>query len=271
MPELPEVETVKNSLYPIIGKKILSINTSGKKFRITPPANFCNLLLNKRITDLTRRSKYILIHLEDENILVIHLGMSGKILLNTETHNNKHNHLEIDLTGDNRLIFNDARRFGLYTVIPGSEINTHNLFKNLGVEPLTPALNPGYLHKIFKNRAAPIKPLLMDASLIVGVGNIYAAESLFRAKISPLRAAKSLNEGEIATLCEMIKIILFEAIESGGSTLRDYVRSSGDIGYFQHKFKVYGRVGQECYICEEVILNNKMAGRSTFYCPKCQS
>ncbi|AIF80616.1 formamidopyrimidine/5-formyluracil/ 5-hydroxymethyluracil DNA glycosylase [endosymbiont of Acanthamoeba sp. UWC8] len=270
MPELPEVETVKNSLYPIIGKKILSINTSGKKFRIAPPANFSNLLLNKRITDLARRSKYILIHLEDNNILVIHLGMSGKILLNTEPKSNKHNHLEIDLTGDSKLIFNDARRFGLYTVIPESEINTHNLFKNLGVEPLTPALNQDYLHEIFKNRSAPIKPLLMDASLIVGVGNIYAAESLFRSQISPLRAAKSLNKEEITTLCEMIKVVLLEAIESGGSTLRDYVRSSGDIGYFQHKFKVYGRVGQECYICEEVILNNKMAGRSTFYCPNCQ-
>ncbi len=270
MPELPEVETIKNSLSPIIGKKIVSIKTSDKKFRVAAPKNFKDLLINQNVVKISRRSKYILIHLSNDYILVIHLGMSGKVLLDVKLKSTTHNHLEINLNNDATLIFNDPRRFGLYTAINQSELHLHKLFKNLGVEPLTDGFNPNYLYNILKKRAAPIKSLLMDASIVVGVGNIYASESLFRANISPLREAKSLTTAEISALCNSIKIVLLDAIESGGSTLKDYVKSTGDVGYFQHKFQVYGRNGKKCYICKTQILNNRIAGRSTFHCPTCQ-
>lgn len=273
MPELPEVETVKRGLEKQIqGKRIKNVIVGDKKLRVEYPKDIARIIQNQKISSLDRRSKYLLINLESENILVIHLGMSGKILFKDPQLKKfgKHDHFIVNFTDDSQIIFNDPRRFGLVTLIEKKKMNEHKLFKDLGLEPLTKGFNGKYLKEIFANKAQPIKLAIMDATNLVGVGNIYASEALFRTKIDPKKGAGKIKLDKLEELSENIKIVLSEAIKSGGSTLRDYVRSDGDVGYFQHSFKVYGREKEPCVSCRTSIKRIVQQGRSTFFCPQCQ-
>ncbi len=270
MPELPEVETVVRGLRDqIIGKKVKEIVLSDKKLRKQYPSNFSDIV-GSRVVSVERRSKYILITLNDNNVIVVHLGMSGKLLFGSKIPENKHDHVKISLGSEN-LVYNDPRRFGLVTLIPVNDLENDELFCDLGIEPLTEQFDYKCLKKLVKNKTGNIKTFIMNAKYIVGVGNIYASESLFYAGIDPLRQPKSLTDVELQKLVLNIKKVLQAAINSGGSTLRDYVRSNGDVGSFQHEFAVYGKKGKPCKTCGTKIEIIKIAGRSTFFCGKCQS
>jgi formamidopyrimidine-DNA glycosylase len=277
MPELPEVETVVRYLKRIEGRVVADVSTSGAKFRIKPNPDFLEEACGAEIVYVIRKAKYIIIHLSNARSMIIHLGMTGRLLLLDQPQDEpaKHDHLTISLKGGDAsryccLVFNDARRFGLYDLVETKKLDQYPLLANLGKEPLADDFTAEVLAGIIKGRFAPIKSTLMNANLIVGVGNIYASESLFRAKIHPLRSASSLSEQEIKLLFLKIREVLLDAIESGGSTLRDYVRSDGDIGYFQHSFNVYGKSEKPCISCGNQIQMVRIAGRSTFYCNSCQ-
>jgi formamidopyrimidine-DNA glycosylase len=270
MPELPEVETIKLGLSPvIIGKSFTQIWQRRKNIRIDFPPNFSSILENTTIIDVTRRAKYLLIHLDNNKILVMHFGMSGKIFMGKQD-SFLHVHASFLLNDNTEIHYYDPRRFGLITIINMDEIDSHKLFINLGIEPLTDYFNANYLLKKFKNKNTNIKQALMDNNIAVGVGNIYAAESLFKANISPLRPASSITLLELEKLCEAIKIILQNAINAGGSSIRDYQNIDGDLGYFQNMHQVYNRYGQRCNICDTIIDKVTQGGRTTFYCKTCQ-
>lgn len=271
MPELPEVETVRRGLEPALtGQTIRSVELRRKDLRIPFPVDMRTRLEGAAILTVRRRSKYLLVE-TGKDTLIIHLGMSGRILL--EKHGylaKKHDHVLLGFSDGTLLVFNDARRFGLMTLCPTAELDNHKLFAELGPEPLSDDFSAEYLHSALKARNSPIKTALMDAKLVVGVGNIYASESLFRSFIHPARKTSSLTKKEASLLVPTIREVLQEAIDSGGSTLRDYVRSDGDLGYFQHKFRVYGRENKPCLTCATPIERLQQQGRSTFFCPRCQ-
>ncbi len=269
MPELPEVETVVRGLRDqIVGKKIQGVVLSDKKLRKQYPSNL-SAIAGSRVVSVERRSKYILITLNNNDVIVVHLGMSGKLLFGSKIPENKHDHVKISLGSEN-LVYNDPRRFGLVTLIPANDLEKNELFCELGIEPLTDEFDYKYLKKLVKNKTGTIKTFIMNAKYIVGVGNIYASESLFYAGIDPMRKPSSLTDSELKKLVDSIKKVLIAAIDSGGSTLRDYVRSNGDVGGFQHEFAVYGKKGESCKLCGTKIAMVRIAGRSTFYCNKCQ-
>lgn len=273
MPELPEVETVCAGLRStILNKKITNAENLRPNLRIPFPVNFSQQLRGKTVSSVERRAKYIIITLDDETVVIAHLGMSGKMIVynNLQNERKKHDHAVFQFENGMEMVFNDARRFGLITFSDTANLNKHELIVNLGLEPLEENFGGESLYKILQKKSTPIKTTIMDASLVVGVGNIYACEALFRSKINPEKKSNTLTEKQCDLLAENIKIILSEAIKSGGSTLRDYVRSSGDSGYFQHSFKVYGRAGDDCYVCSNKIKRMKQSGRSTFYCDVCQ-
>lgn len=273
MPELPEVETVKRGLEKqIIGKIIGKVLTSDKRLRFEYPKGLEKSLLGQKIYALKRRSKYILIELTNDKILIMHLGMSGKILFKDKSYKklDKHDHFILKFTDDDQIIFNDPRRFGLVDIVESKKLDSHKLFKDLGIEPLTAEFNGKHLKDIFRNKEQPIKLAIMDSHNLVGVGNIYASEALFRTKLNPKISAGKIKLEKLDELTENIKIVLKEAIKSGGSTLRDYVRSDGDVGYFQHSFKVYGRENQPCFTCKTPLKKITQQGRSTYFCPNCQ-
>jgi len=271
MPELPEVETVKNGLTPITNAQIKQVITRRDGLRYKFPDNLVDMLEGAIITKVWRRAKYLVIDLDNANSLIIHLGMSGKILLGQPQEFKKHDHFILDFEDGQQLVFNDARRFGIVDIVKTDELAQCKYFNHLGPEPLDNNFNAGYLAAALANKKAAIKVAIMDQEIVVGVGNIYAAEALFRSKINPTKPANKINESKLALLVDNIKVILQEAITSGGSTLRDYVRSSGDMGYFQHQHYVYGREGKPCRICDTPIKRIVQTGRSTFYCPNCQS
>ena len=271
MPELPEVENICLSLKKdIVGKKILNATNYRKNLRIDFPCDFSSILNNRYITSVTRRAKYIRIYMNDL-ILIIHLGMSGRLIY----HNNilqellKHDHAEIVLN-EGKLVFNDPRRFGLITITNIHEIDNHVLFKNLGSEPLSSRFNQEYLSAKLASKNIAIKLALMDNKIVVGIGNIYASEALYRAGILPRRPSSSLGKLEITRLVASIRETLYEAINAGGSSLKDYVNLSGEAGYFQNSFRVYDRENQNCMRCSSVIKKIKQAGRATYFCISCQ-
>lgn len=270
MPELPEVETIVTSLQNLPGKRIIKAENSDYRMRFPAPANFISAIQGAQLVSVTRLAKYILLNLTTECSIVIHLGMSGKILLNRDQPQ-KHDHLLLVFDDNSRLALNDARRFGLYTLVANDILGDHVLFKNLGMEPLSPEFNANYMIKKCKTKTIPIKVALMTNQILVGVGNIYASESLFRAKIHPLRPANTITLAEFESLCIQICYVLEDAIKAGGSTLRDYVRSDGTKGYFQQQLNVYGRAKQPCRLCNAAITGQKVAGRATFYCSNCQT
>lgn len=272
MPELPEVETVCRGLNKsLAGRVFTDVKLNRGGLRISFPANFSEDVKGRIVKGVKRRAKYILIDLEGEKTIIAHLGMSGSFTVNRPGYNSKkHDHAIITLDNKNLLVFNDARRFGLITLTEKSKVNKHPLIKNLGLEPLSNEFDGKTLYKILKGKKAPVKNVIMDQKFVVGVGNIYAAESLFFSGISPLREASKVTIKECEKLVLEIKEILEKAIKAGGSTFSDYRNSEGDVGYFQFNFQVYSREGLKCLKCKGKIKRIKQAGRSTFYCATCQ-
>jgi formamidopyrimidine-DNA glycosylase len=276
MPELPEVETVCRGLSGnILGLKVSSVEVYAEKLRDFIPLDLNKKILNHTITKIERKAKYILIHLAananfQSPVLIIHLGMSGRLTIQDEVYERKkHDHVILKLNSL-LLVFNDARRFGIFTLTDLENLSRHKLFRKLGLEPLSSDFTVAKLKALFKNRNKNIKNTLMDASLIVGIGNIYASEALFRSGIHPERTASSLTDKDIKKLHEQIIITLEDAIRAGGSTLKDFSKANGESGYFQYQFKVYGREGLPCFTCKTLIQRIVQGGRSSFFCSKCQ-
>ncbi len=273
MPELPEVETTRLGLEPFMkGKTIEAISIFRRDLRQPIPDDFQSRLINTRVVALRRRAKYILIDTKDGPCILAHLGMSGTMTVTTKEDYTKrtHDHCIIDMQEGARIVFNDPRRFGLLLLVEKGEEPTHPLLLHLGPEPLSNHFHAEYLMKALKHKKTAIKQALMDQEVVVGVGNIYASESLFMAGVDPRtpahRAAKHAEK-----MVQSIRAVLHAALASGGSTLRDYVRSSGDSGYFQHHFKVYDRAQMPCETCSSPIQHIVQAGRATYFCKQCQS
>ena len=281
MPELPEVETTRQGLIPVMeGRVIEAAQINRPDLRWPFPARMAERLTGATVLRLNRRSKYLLADLSTGESLLIHLGMSGRMLISGAMlgtfHQDhpaplKHDHVILHMDGGARVTFNDARRFGAMDLIGTDLALTHPLLAGLGPEPLGNAFDAGYLAARLKNRAAPIKALLLDQTVVAGLGNIYVCEVLFRAKIHPARPAGSLTETDSAALIPLIRDVLTEAISAGGSSLRDFRQTDGELGYFQHRFQVYDRTGDPCPVCATPIARLVQSGRSSFYCPTCQS
>jgi formamidopyrimidine-DNA glycosylase len=272
MPELPEVETICNELRShVINKHVKDLNRlTAHNLRRPIPLNI-KAVIGASIVSIVRRAKYIQVSLSNDLVLIMHLGMSGKILLkNFEYIPQKHDHLMIDFNDGQKLIYHDPRRFGLVDLIRQDELTAYSLFKNLGIEPFSKDFTSSYLANLLSGKKKPIKLAIMDNANIVGVGNIYASESLFLAKVSPTRVASSLTGEEVKLLHKNILYILDESIKKGGSTLKDYANVNGEKGYFQNSFKVYGRDKNPCAVCKIPIEKITQGGRSSFYCSSCQ-
>jgi len=270
MPELPEVETVRRGLEPLVsGRRIARVVCRVAKLRLPLDPQLEAQLAGQLIHSLGRRAKYLLFSLE-EGTLLLHLGMSGVLrLVDPETPLAKHDHVDIALNDGRLLRYNDPRRFGLILYLRGDPLS-HPRLQHLGPEPLAPDLPADYLFIRSRKRRKSIKTFIMDQQLLVGVGNIYASEALFAAGIDPRRAAASLKRQEALRLLQSIRTILAEAILAGGTTLKDFRQSDGKPGYFKQQLQVYGRKGEGCPRCGEPIQQLVLGQRSTFYCGSCQ-
>lgn len=270
MPELPEVETTCRGIEPIIsGAKIQSVIVRNHSLRWPVPENISTTLSGQSILDINRRAKYILLSLT-KGTLIIHLGMSGRLhILDHNTPHAKHDHVDIVLTNGKLIRFNDARRFGSIHWTT-SDANEHRLLAHLGIEPLDEQFDASFLLNAAKGRKTNIKQFLMDHHIVVGIGNIYACETLFLAKVSPTRAASSITPLEAAKIVSFSKATLEKAILNGGTTLKDFKKADGKPGYFQNELMVYGRHGEKCYSCNTTIAKITQNQRSTFYCESCQ-
>lgn len=268
MPELPEVETVKNGLQELTGSTVKSVIIRFPRLRY--PLNQAELdqALNQKILSITRRAKYLIFHLE-RGYIIYHLGMSGRVTLYKGTAPEVLKHDHVDILCDNYTIrYNDPRRFGC--IIYTANLSESAMLINLGPEPLEGEFTHDYLYSKIRSRNTPIKQLIMDNNVVVGVGNIYACESLFLSKISPLRKGKDLTLAENELLVKNIQSVLKEAIAAGGSSLRDYKNAQGELGYFQQSHNVYGRAKQACRSCDSLIEEVRLGQRNSFYCPTCQ-
>ncbi len=281
MPELPEVETVRRGLEPaMLGKEIARVCVARRDLRVLIPEHFEETLCGAQVQSLQRRGKYMLIHLSNAHSIIWHLGMSGRvtIIAPDQSHNDeKHDHVTIHMQDGTRIIYNDARRFGFMTLTDTARWAEQKPFNTMGPEPLGNDFNGVILAQRLKGRKAPIKVALLDQKVVVGVGNIYACEALYRAGISPFAQADSITDERAEALVTAIRQILNEAIASGGSSLKDHRQTDGSLGYFQHKFAVYDCEGQCCgapecatLIADGCIQRVVQAGRSTFYCPNKQ-
>lgn len=282
VPELPEVETVRAGLEPtMVGQVIIETDVNRPDLRWPFPRGMSERLKDVRVEALKRRSKYILADLSSGETLLIHLGMSGRILISGDplgqfVHDHpapeKHDHVVFHMASGARVTFNDPRRFGAMDLFPTSELETHKLLRDIGPEPLGNEFNEDYLADALKSRRTPIKAALLDQKLVAGLGNIYVCEALYRAGISPSRRSDRISRDRARTLVPHIRDVLREAIAAGGSSLRDYRTTGGELGYFQHGFKVYGREGEPCQTtdCGREIRRIVQSGRSSFYCPSCQ-
>lgn len=282
MPELPEVETVRRGLAPVMeGQIILDVQVNRPDLRWPFPPDMAARLRGQRVLALRRRSKYMLADLGSGETLLIHLGMSGRILVSGDPlgqfmHHHptpeKHDHVVFDMEAGARITFNDPRRFGAMDLIATSRLETHPLLARLGPEPLGNDFHQDYLTAALKGRNMPVKSALLDQGIVAGLGNIYVCEALYRARISPQRRAGNISPGRVASLVPIIREVLGEAIDAGGTSLRDFRHADGELGYFQHKFDVYGREGSGCHTdgCSASIRRIVQGGRSSYYCPKCQ-
>ena len=269
MPELPEIETIKAGLSTIANQSIKQVFRSEKKLRIDSNLDLKNII-DKKILSVDRRARYLLISISNNQTLIVHLGMSGRITLAKNFNHLKHDHFACHLSSGEWLIYNDPRRFGFVDLIKNEMITNHKMLKNLGVEPLSLEFNDKYLFSQFKNKILNIKTTMMDNKIVVGVGNIYINESLFDAGISPLRPANSLNKMEVSKLVHSIKKIIANAIKMGGSSISDYQNTKGELGFFQNLHKVYGRDNQKCFECDCNIKRIVQNQRSSFFCKICQ-
>lgn len=274
MPELPEVETTRLGLLPLLGQTVAKVIIRNPAMRWPIPGHLPQTLLNQQLLELKRRGKYILARFAINGVgsgsLILHLGMSGRIcLLQQDEPAAKHDHFELHFTDGQVLRLHDPRRFGAVLWVEGDE-NGHALLSVLGPEPLDAAFDGDWLYRQIRTRTAPIKNVIMDSHLVVGVGNIYASESLFRAGINPLMPANKVSKAKCRRLAEEIKSTLQDALKAGGSSLRDFFGADGNPGYFQQEYFVYGRTGQACRKCSRPIKMLRVGQRSTFYCTTCQ-
>ena len=275
MPELPEVQTVIEGIKPkILNKKILDFKKYVSKLRYPISQSIKNKIKGRLVKSVYRRAKYIIIDLNNNQSIIIHLGMSGRIIILGSENNQlfKHRHFIIKFSNNVKLIYVDPRRFGLIKVLPSNSLFKSKIFKHLGVEPLGKGFSGKYLKKVCGNKKASIKSTIMNQKYVVGVGNIYASESLFLAKVNPLKASCLLSVQECNLLVQSVKKILNKSINQGGSSINDYAMVSGKLGNYQNKLDVYGREGLICRkrTCQSEILRIVIAQRSTFYCPVCQ-
>jgi len=294
MPELPEVETVRRGLRPALeGATIerLELRRSGLRFPFSP--RFAARLKGRRIAALGRRAKYLLAELDNGTILLMHLGMSGSFRIETEGEKDvkpvadaavyykrgkleAHDHVVFHLKGGTRVVYNDPRRFGFMLLIPPKRFDAHPMLADLGFEPMGAELSAEALAPRFAKRTAPLKAILSDQRVIAGLGNIYVCEALWRARLSPKRAAGTLVRADgtptarLVRLIDAVRAVIADAVEAGGSSLRDYVQANGERGLFQHRFCVYDREGKRCPRGDGTIRRIVQSGRSTFYCPACQ-
>lgn len=280
MPELPEVETVRRGLAAVLeGRRLARVEAFRPDLRQPLPERFAETLTGRRIERVGRRAKYLVITLEDGLVLLGHLGMSGRMLVSglLNTPPGKHDHVRFHTDDGTLVTYCDPRRFGLLTFSSQDSLAEHPLLRDLGPEPLDESFTPQVLGAALAGRRTAIKVALLDQRLVAGLGNIYVSEALFRAAISPLRSAASLTPPDLERLVPAIKTVLTEAIAAGGSSLRDHRQTSGELGYFQHSFAVYGREGQACpgCCCDPArtggIQRIVQGGRATFYCAKRQS
>ncbi|WP_299300631.1 bifunctional DNA-formamidopyrimidine glycosylase/DNA-(apurinic or apyrimidinic site) lyase [uncultured Litoreibacter sp.] len=282
MPELPEVETVRRGLQPVMeGKRIGRAEVRRPDLRWPFPENMAERLTGQRILSLRRRSKYILADLSSNETLLVHLGMSGRMLIDDAPTANfnansalpgKHDHVIFHMQDGATITFNDARRFGAMDLIPTDRLDAHWLLEKLGPEPLGNAFDEPYLKKKLSGRNSPIKTALLDQRVVSGLGNIYVCEVLHHTGISPKRKAAKISGPRVASMVPAIRAVLSEAIDAGGSSLRDHRQTNGELGYFQHRFAVYDREGEDCCKegCDGRICRIVQSGRSSFYCPTCQ-
>jgi len=281
MPELPEVEIVRRGLAPALeGHVFAGVDQHRPDLRFPLPRDFPAQLRGRKVERLERRGKYLLAHLSDGDVLLMHLGMTGCFTVHrgSAPAANGHDHVVFHMRGGSTITYNDPRRFGFMMLIPERELAEHPLMHHLGVEPLGEALTADYLAQRSRGKRVALKPFLSDQRIIAGLGNIYACEALYRAGLSPKRGAATIankagkpNERAHA-LVKAVREVLEDAIKAGGSTLRDYRHADGELGYFQHAFRVYGREGQPCLRegCGGTVRRIVQAGRSTFFCPRCQ-
>lgn len=279
MPELPEVETTRRGLTPVMrGQRIDKVEVRRGDLRLPLPETFARRLAGRQVMALRRRAKYLLIDLDSGEVLMIHLGMSGSLRVLPKTPTTPlapatlltHDHVIFYLHSGQCVVFHDPRRFGLMDLFPATRETDHPLLAHLGPEPLGAAFSPAYLAAKLMRKTPPIKQALMDQRLVVGVGNIYASESLFLAGLHPALPAWRVR-GHEKKLIHAVRQVLNAAIISGGSTLRDYTQASGETGYFQHQFNVYARKGEPCVHCGSAIEKITQGGRASFFCPTCQS
>lgn len=295
MPELPEVETVRRGLAPVMeGSRITDAVINRPNLRFPFPDKFIERLENRKIISVGRRAKYLVVDLDSDDVLVMHLGMSGSFRVELEKGSSlpgafyhprcdarKHDHVILGLEGQHgkaQVIYNDPRRFGYMDLVSRSEMETHKHFANVGVEPTGNALDGALLSSLMAGKSAPLKAALLDQRLVAGLGNIYVCEALWRAGLSPKRKASTISrkDGKATVrsqlLATSIRNVIAAAIEAGGSSLRDHKQTDGTMGYFQHAFNVYDREGETCRNdgCSTKIKRIVQSGRSTFYCPTCQ-
>jgi formamidopyrimidine-DNA glycosylase len=279
MPELPEVETVMRGLKPLLlGHKILKVTTQATTLRTKPiPRTLSTHLVGRTITTLSRRAKYIMAGLDDGNVILIHLGMTGGFFMRDPSHKpEKHDLITLDLSNHTRVAYHDPRRFGQFDVVPADKIQTHKSLCDLGPEPLGPEFTPAVLTDALKGRKNSIKAALLDQRRVAGLGNIYVSEALYMSGIHPEAVAGQISPARVKRLHTAIQDVLNAAIKAGGSTLRDYRKPDGELGFFQDRFSVYGRAGLACPDCScdlartggiaKIVQN----GRSTFYCARRQ-
>lgn len=271
MPELPEVETTRRGIHPaLIERRIVEVIVRDPRLRWRVIPDLAARVTGQRVRDVRRRAKYLLIDLE-RGSLILHLGMSGNLrVLPRTTPSLTHDHIDLILDSNQCLRFNDPRRFGSLHWTEDDPL-AHPLLEHLAPEPLSDDFNGDYLAQAARRRHVAIKQLLMNSQVVVGVGNIYASEALFRAGIRPTKAAGKIPRARLAQLAASIKLVLTDAIRAGGTTLRDYVNASGTPGYFRQKLFVYERAGEPCRLCRTPIKQVVQGQRSTYYCPKCQA
>ncbi|MCA3554362.1 bifunctional DNA-formamidopyrimidine glycosylase/DNA-(apurinic or apyrimidinic site) lyase [Aestuariivirga sp.] len=294
MPELPEVETVMRGLKPVLeGRRIAGVTLRRAGLRFPFPPRFSERLAGSRVTGLWRRAKYILAGLDSGEVLLVHLGMTGRFTVlqgqqarslgefyfesaTGEAGHGPHDHVVLALDDGTHVVYTDPRRFGIMDLFPEAEAGSHKLLSGIGVEPLGNEFNVGYLAACFRGKAAPLKAALLDQRIIAGLGNIYVCEALFRARLSPRRKARTLarkkgHDPRLDALMRHVREVLAEAIAAGGSTLQDFAHTDGAAGAFQQRFLVYGREGEPCMNCGAPVKRLVQSGRSTFYCRHCQT
>jgi formamidopyrimidine-DNA glycosylase len=279
MPELPEVETVVRGLRPKLeGRVLAEVEQRCESLRFPLPAGFARRLRGRRVLRIDRRAKYILVRLDGGEVLLCHLGMSGRMVVTSACDRplDKHDHVVFTTEAGDQIRFNDARRFGVMDLVDERHLGRHRLLRDLGPEPLGNAFNGPALAAALNGRRTPIKAALLDQKVVAGLGNIYACEALYTAGLSPRRQAYTVQGQRAERLAAAIREVLARAIEAGGSSLRDYVQADGELGYFQHQWAVYDRAGEPCPDCDCApadgggIRRLVQSNRSTFYCPRRQ-